>query len=59
MTGPGELDLPGIKVNWMELTIPRTSGDPLTISVEVGAQLYVVGANGTGKSALFQYWVTP
>ena len=42
----------------MELTIPRTSGDPLTISVEVGAQLYVVGANGTGKSALFQYWVT-
>ena len=42
----------------MELTIPRTSGDPLTLSVDAGQQLYVVGANGTGKSALFQYWVT-
>lgn len=42
----------------MKLTIPRPSGDPLTISVEVGQQLYVVGANGTGKSALFQHWVT-
>lgn len=41
----------------MELAIPRTSGDPLTMSVDVGQQLYVVGANGTGKSALFQYWV--
>ena len=41
----------------MELTIPRTSGDPLTVSVEAGQQLYAVGANGTGKSALFQYWV--
>ena len=42
----------------MELTIPITSGDPLPISIEVGEQLYVVGANGTGKSALFQHWVT-
>ena len=42
----------------MELTISQTSGDPLTIRVEVGQQLYVVGGNGTGKSALFQYWVT-
>ena len=42
----------------MELTIPKASGDPLAISVEVGEQLYVVGANGTGKSALFQHWVT-
>ena len=42
----------------MELTIPLTSGDPLTIHIEVGEQLYVVGANGTGKSALFQQWVT-
>ena len=41
----------------MELTIPRTSGDPLTVSVEAGQQVYAVGANGTGKSALFQYWV--
>ena len=42
----------------MELTIPETSGDQLTISVGVGQQIYVVGANGTGKSALFQFWVT-
>ena len=42
----------------MELTIPNASGDPLAISIEVGEQLYVVGANGTGKSALFQHWVT-
>ena len=42
----------------MELTIPKASGDPLAISIEVGEQLYVVGANGTGKSALFQHWVT-
>ena len=42
----------------MELTIPKISEDPLTISVDVGQQLYVVGANGAGKSALFQHWVT-
>lgn len=42
----------------MELVIPTTSGEPLTVSVDVGHQLYVVGANGTGKSALFQHWVT-
>ena len=42
----------------MELAIPRLSRDPLSISLEVGEQLYVIGANGTGKSALFQHWVT-
>ena len=42
----------------MDLTTPRVTGDPLTISVEAGQQLYVVGANGTGKSALFQHWVS-
>ena len=42
----------------MDLCIPRISGDPLTISVDVGQQLYVVGANGAGKSALFQHWAT-
>ena len=41
----------------MELTIPTISEDPLTVPIEVGEQLYVVGANGTGKSALFQHWV--
>ena len=29
----------------------------MTVSVNLGQQLYVVGANGTGKSALFQYWI--
>lgn len=42
----------------MGLVIPKISGDPLAISIDVGEQLYVVGANGTGKSALFQHWVT-
>ena len=42
----------------MELAIPRLSGEPLPISLAMGEQLYVVGANGTGKSALLQHWVT-
>ncbi len=42
----------------MDLTIPKISGEPLIIPVEVGEQLYVIGANGTGKSALFQHWVS-
>ena len=42
----------------MDLTIPRTPGEPLTISIDVGQQLYIVGANGAGKSALLQHWIT-
>ncbi len=42
----------------MELEISRPLGDPLSISVEMGEQLYLVGANGTGKSALLQHWLT-
>ena len=42
----------------MDLVIPKLSDDQLTIPLEVGQQLYLVGANGTGKSALFQYWVS-
>lgn len=38
------------------MAIPRLSGDTLTIPLAVGEQLYVVGANGTGKSALFHWW---
>ena len=41
----------------MELTIPRTSRGALTISIEMGQQLYVVGANGTGKSVLIQHFI--
>ena len=42
----------------MDLVFPTLSGDQLSIPLEVGQQLYVVGANGTGKSALFQHWVS-
>ncbi|NKG21995.1 AAA family ATPase [Paeniglutamicibacter terrestris] len=36
-------------------TIPRVSGDPLTIDSAVGEVITVVGANGAGKSALATY----
>ena len=42
----------------MELKIPRLSGNPLRIPLAMGEQLYLVGANGTGKSALLQHWVS-
>lgn len=41
----------------MELTIPTASGDPLALSITVGEQLYVLGANGSGKSALIHHFV--
>ena len=37
--------------NW---NIPRTSGEQLSIPLKFGAQIFVVGANGSGKSALLQ-----
>lgn len=42
----------------MDLTIPRSPEEPLFISIDVGQQLYVVGANRAGKSALLQHWIT-
>ena len=42
----------------MDLFIPKLSGDSLPISIEAGDQLFVVGANGSGKSALIQHFVT-
>ena len=42
----------------MQLTIPRISEEPLITSIEQGQQLYVVGTNGSGKSALFQHWAS-
>ena len=41
------MDLPGI---------PRLSGGPIPISIEVGEQMFIVGANGSGKSALIQHF---
>ncbi len=42
----------------MNLVIPKLSDDLLQISIEVGEQLFVVGANGSGKSALIQHFAT-
>ena len=42
-------------MNW---NIPQTSGPALPISLEAGDRLFMVGANGTGKSALIQHLVS-
>ena len=42
----------------MDWNIPQTSGQPLQITLEVGEKLFIVGANGSGKSALVQQLVT-
>ncbi len=42
----------------MEFVIPNPSGESLSIPIEQGTQLFVVGANGSGKSALIQHFVT-
>ena len=39
------------------LSIPRISGDPLSIAFREGQRLFIVGANGSGKSALLQHIV--
>ena len=43
------------KVNW---DVPTISGDTLNLSLEKGDRLFVVGANGSGKSALIQRFVS-
>lgn len=40
------------------LRIPLVSGEPLAIDLEPGTPLFVVGTNGSGKSALVQHAVT-
>ena len=42
-------------MNW---NIPRTSGQALPISLRIGDRLFMVGANGSGKSALIQHLVS-
>ena len=42
-------------MNW---NIPQISGQSLQITLEVGEKLFIVGANGSGKSALVQQLVT-
>ena len=42
----------------MNLVIPQLSGEPLQVPLEVGDQLFIVGANGSGKSSLVQHIVS-
>ncbi|AUB39537.1 ABC-type cobalamin/Fe3+-siderophores transport system, ATPase component [Nostoc flagelliforme CCNUN1] len=37
-----------------DLTIPRSAGESLNLTVSVGENLFILGANGTGKSSLMQ-----
>ena len=39
----------------MQWSIPQPSCYPLAIEFEAGEQIFVVGANGSGKSALLQH----
>ena len=41
-----------------ELTIPRICGGPLKVTLKPGNHFFVVGANGSGKSALIQHFVS-
>ena len=40
------------------LTIPKISGDPFNINIEVGDILFVLGANGSGKSSIMHNFYT-
>ena len=42
----------------MTLSIPKTSGSDLPLPIQIGQRLFIVGANGSGKSALIQHLVT-
>ena len=42
-------------MNW---DIPRISGVPLPISLQSGDRFFIVGSNGSGKSALIQHFVS-
>ena len=42
-------------MNW---TIHKISGSPLILPVKAGDRIYVVGSNGSGKSALIQQFVS-
>lgn len=42
----------------INLEIPDISGNPLPITLKQGDQLFIVGANGSGKSALMQHFAS-
>lgn len=39
-----------------DLQVPRSGGDPLPLAISPGDVLFVLGANGTGKSGLMQHF---
>ena len=50
------MDAPsGHTINW---DIPCISGEPLPISLQSGDRFFIVGSNGSGKSALIQHFVS-
>ena len=42
----------------MDWNIPQVSGSALPLSLEPGHQIFIVGANGSGKSALIQHFAS-
>ena len=44
-----------MQIDW---DIPRISEQPLKLTLEVGSRLFIVGTNGSGKSALIQQFVS-
>ena len=42
----------------MDWNIPQISGQPLQVVLGFGDRIFVVGANGAGKSALIQQFVS-
>ena len=42
----------------MDWNIPNPHGQPTTVSLNAGARIFIVGANGSGKSALLQNFVS-
>ncbi len=42
-----------------DLIIPRSAGEPLNLNINMGETLFILGANGTGKSSLMQRLYSP
>ena len=42
--------------NW---TIPGSTGESLNLVINLGEALFILGANGTGKSSLMQHLYNP